>query len=120
MATSGEQSQWALEVGDRHGRIVRYSTSNYQRHVIKHPEIDGLIEDIRQTIADPDIEIDADNGHVYLYRSGMGGSRYSRLWLFVVVLYQNVGGAYEGIVKTSFFTSKLARNGRITWMRSDP
>lgn len=120
MGNGSEQSRWALEARDRQGRIVRYSRSNYERHVNKHPEINGLLEDIRETIANPDIEMDADNGHIYLYRSGMGGDRFSKLWLFVVILYESNGHGYEGIVKTSYFTSKIAKNGRIIWKRSDP
>jgi hypothetical protein len=47
----------------------------------------GFAEDIATAIQDPDIEIDADNGQ------------------------------YEGVVKTAYFTSKLPKDGELTWKR---
>ena len=44
-----------------------------------------------------------DNGHIYLYRTGLGAPKYERLWLFVVVLYGSTNGQYEGVVKTVYF-----------------
>ena len=117
MSIGRYQGQNALEVRDRQGRLVRYSKTNYERHLIKHPEMADLIADIEHTIADPDIEIDADNRHVYLYRRGMGTGRLSELWLFVVVLYFGSGQDAEGVVKTSYFTSKIAKDGRLIWKR---
>jgi hypothetical protein len=79
----------------------------------------GLLGDIRTAIADPDMEFAADNGHPYYYRRGLDGERFRRLWLFVVVWYQaNEQGEQEGVIKTSYFTSRVARDGRITWSRS--
>gem|GEM_PF-1941459 len=79
--------------------------------------MEGLVDAIQATIADPDIEIEADNRHVYLYKRGMAQGKLSRLWLFVVVLYYGKGRASEGVVKTAFFTSKVAKDGRQTWRR---
>jgi len=117
MSFRQEPGAYAVECYDRQGRIVRYTRSNYERHLQKHPEMDGFAEDIATDIQDPDIEIDADNGHIYLYRTGLGAPKYERLWLFVVVLYGSTNGQYEGVVKTAYFTSKLPKDGELTWKR---
>lgn len=119
MLPEADQSRWILEARDRRGRVVRYSRSNYEGHLLKHPEMMDQVEAVRRAVEDPDIEIEADNGHLYLYRTGVGQGKYSKLWLFVVVKYEGSSGEQEGIIKTAFFTSKTSRDGRVTWKRSD-
>lgn len=75
------------------------------------------MEAIGKVVKDPDVEMEADNSHIYLYRTGVVEGRFSKLWLFVVVKYEASGEEQEGIIKTAFFTSKIARDGRITWKR---
>jgi hypothetical protein len=113
-------SRWILETTDRRGRPVRYSRMNYERHAKKHPEMRGVIEAIRQCLEDPDVEIEADNGHEYFYRKGLGPGLFHNLWLFVVVLFTEGSQGSEGIVKTAYFTSKTIRGGRMIWQRSSP
>lgn len=111
-------NRYAFEIRDRLGRTVRYTHSNYEWHVQRHPEIEGLLETIGIAVSDPDIEFAADNGHTYYYRRGLGGGRFANLWLFVVVWYEATGsGEVTGIIKTSYFTSRISRDGRVVWQR---
>ena len=112
-----QDNKFVLDLRDRKGRLVRYSRSNFERHLTRHPEMTGHIEAIKKVVEDPDIEIEADNNHTYLYRTGVVEGKFSKLWLFVVIKYEGSSTKGEEFIKTAFFTSKIAKDGRVIWKR---
>jgi hypothetical protein len=98
---------------DRTNRQVSYTISNWEKHKKTHPEMEGQIEDIKQTILDPDIELEADNGVTYYYKRKKEEGIFKNLWLLAIVGYSKG----KGIVRTAFFTSKITKDGQVIWMR---
>jgi hypothetical protein len=77
-----------------------------------YPEMEGQVEYIKQTILDPDIKLEADNGVTY-YRRNIAEEIFKNLWLLGIVGYSKS----KGVVRTAFFASKITQNGQIIWMR---
>lgn len=108
--------EYLFEVLDRRGRIVRYKTSVFERHLPERPEMAGYIAEIRETVADPDKEVYDGDAIVY-YRMGLGRDKFQRCYIKVPVYYQGVFGAEEGSIATAHFTTRIGGRGRIVWER---
>lgn len=61
------------------------------------------IEEAKQTIQDPDIVAEADNGALSLFRFGLGRKPFQNLYLVVIVYYKGM----EGVEATHHFTTML-------------
>ena len=83
-------------------------SKEHWKHIseIKHPEVSGLENEIKQTIISP-IEIKRSNSdkNVYLYYS-----KYKSNFLCVVIRYLNG----NGFIITIYITSKI-KKGEILW-----
>lgn len=102
----GGPNDFVFLVEDWKGRRVGMSYTTYESHRDKHAEVPVYLEEARQTIADPDIVHEADNGGVFLSRFGLGRSLYQGCWLTVVVHYPESG---LGRVATFYFARSLPR-----------
>ena len=78
--------------------------SNWDRHVVKHSEIEGCEEATKQTVEDPDFAIQGEDGVVFKYRMGFGSGRRRRLWLRVI---EAPDGRGAHVVKTVYFTKEI-------------
>lgn len=86
----------------------------FDNHKERHPEIVGYVEEAKQTIADPDVVLETDNGAVQLFRRGLGRKPFERTYLEVVVYYR--GKPANGVVATYHFTDRLG-SGRLLELR---
>jgi len=112
----GEQEKITFEVRDRLGRTVRLRESVYERHLPTHREMADYLEEAKQTIIDPDYELeDGENCYGY-YRMGLGKGRYEKCFIAVPVYYRRTLWGDEGEVATFHLTRRLGR-GKITWKR---
>ena len=78
---------------------------NWERHVAKRPEIEGLEEVVRETVERPDFAVRDAHGAIYKYRRGLGSGR-TRVLRLVVLEGEDEQGAH--FVKTSYFTKDIA------------
>jgi hypothetical protein len=78
----------------------------FQNHISRHPEIPEYVQEAKQTISDPDIVMEADNGAILLYRRGLGRRPFTNLWLTIVIYYR--GTPSVGTVATYYFTDEIA------------
>lgn len=77
---------------------------NWERHVVKRSEIEGLQEAARQTVEDPDFAIQDAGGVVFKYRMGFGSGKRRHLWLRVI---EAPDGRGAHVVKTVYFTREI-------------
>ena len=78
---------------------------NWERHVVKHSEIEGCEEAAKQTVEDPDFAIQDKDGVVFKYRMGFGSGKTWRSWLRVI---EAPDGRGAHVVKTVYFTRQIA------------
>jgi hypothetical protein len=97
------QTKYIFEIRDWRNRIVRLTNRTYDIHEKRHPEFVPYLEAAKQTIQDPDIIAEADNGAILLIRYGLGQKYFKSLYLFVVVFYNGD----EGIEATHHFAREL-------------
>ena len=110
-----------FETKDRQGRAVRLTKRNFENHVKTHPEIRDYIEEAKQTLEDPDVEFEADNGTTYYYKIGLTRGKFKGCYVLVIVRYSDIPGLEqaEGRVATFYPTTKISSDGELTWMRPD-
>lgn len=94
---------YIFEIKDWHGRIVRLTRRTFEVHEKRHQEFAKYIEAAKQTIQDPDLVAEADNGAVSLFRFGLGNKPFENLYLVVVVYYKGA----EGKEATHHFTDSI-------------
>ena len=97
------QENYMFEVKDWCGRTVRLTRRTFETHKERHPEFTQYIEAAKQTIQDPDLVAEADNGGTSLVRFGLGRKPFGKLYLVVIVFYRGA----EGTEATHHFTSRL-------------
>ena len=89
-----------FETKEKSGRTV-YLSSERLHHILKHPEMVNQLEQIKDTLYQPDkitrVEYDPDVRFYYRYYKEKGQ------YLFVSVKYLNG----EGFIITSFYTDKI-------------
>lgn len=105
------------EARDYKGRLIKLARTNFQKHLLKHPEIEPYVDALPVALSDPDIVVEADNGQTYFYRLGLGRGNLARCYLFVVVHYTSGEKEEEGRVATFFFTTRVTAEGRVVWRR---
>ena len=101
------EGPYIFEIKDWRGRIVRLTRKTFEVHEKRHQEFRQYIEAAKQTIQDPDIVAEADNGAVSLFRFGLGHKSFERLYLQVIVYYKKVEKEVEGKEATHHFTSAI-------------
>jgi|ERR1017187_79839 hypothetical protein len=86
---------------------IRISIEHWEHiKTIKHPEVEGLEENIKQTLINPlEIKRSSSDKDIYLYYSN-----YKIYFLCVVVKHSNG----NGFIITSYITSKI-KKGDIVW-----
>ena len=113
-----QNRDFALEVRDWEGRIVRWTQRGYQEHFPKHPEIQDYIEQVAMTVSDPDITISIGQSQVHLYRFGLGRGRFAGCYMCVIIHYREGPlGEVEGGIATSYFTTRVRERGQVLWRR---
>ena len=111
-----EQEEYLFEVRDRRGRVVRWKTSVFERHLPARPEMADYVEEIKATVADPDKEVLDGDAFVY-YRMGLGRDKFKRCYIKVPIYYQGPFGTEVGSIATAHFTTRIGGRGRILWER---
>ena len=84
--------------------------SNWTDHAAKRVELQGRLQDVRQTVEDPDFVLQDEAGAVYKYRKGVGVGHFRRLWLVVIEEADPEGAHY---VKTAYFTRQIKEHRAI-------
>lgn len=110
-----QKAELAFEVRDRKGRPVQLRADVYERHLPKHPEMADYLEEAKETIADPDLELEDDGSTVY-YRMGLGRDEFEKCFVKVPVRYKRTLWGEVGEVATFHLTRRLGR-GKIMWRR---
>ena len=91
---------WIFEIEDKSGRKIHLSNERWS-HIQKHPDMSGQIEQIKETLTNPDkiTEFEYDPDVRFYYRYYKDRKEY----LFISVKYLNG----EGFIITSFHTDKI-------------
>ncbi|MEK6819670.1 MAG: PBECR2 nuclease fold domain-containing protein [Nanoarchaeota archaeon] len=92
-----------FEIKDKSGRKIHLSKERWKHIVLKHPDIGGRLEEIKQVLEKPDLIIshkfdDAMRNYYKYYKS-------EKCYLLISVKYLNG----KGFVATSFFTEKAMK-----------
>ena len=111
-----EQQELAFKVSDRLGREVQLRSEVYERHLPTHPEIADYLAEAAKTIADPDYELEDDDGSIVYYRKGLGRGKFKGCFIKVPVHYRKTFWGEAGEVATFHLTGRLGR-GRVIWSR---
>lgn len=90
---------------DYQGREIRLTAERWQ-HILSHPEIADLKEEISQTLANPDIVRQSNSDqNVYLYYCYKTQTIVGEKWLCVVVkILEN-----DAFIITAYLTDKLKK-----------
>ena len=93
-----------FEVVDKTGRKIRLTKRQYSHLLKKHPYMNKYMEEIKETIQNPDkiTFSNVDKDVRYYYKDFKSKDMYKR-YLLVSVKYLNG----EGYIITSFFTNKI-------------
>ena len=86
------------------GTQVYLHSVNWNKHVEKHPELEGHLSSVRATVEDPDFALQNDEGVVFKYRQGLGTGKVARLRLMVIESPDADGAHY---IKTAYFTPDI-------------
>jgi hypothetical protein len=78
--------------------------SNWISHTEKRPEIRGHLQDVKETVEDPDFAVRDEQGVVFKYRMGFGRGKTAKLWLLVIE-EEDLHGAHY--VKSVYFTPEI-------------
>ena len=100
-----QQSGYVFNITDWKGRPVRLSESTYAKHLPVHTEITDYLEEVQETIRDPDIVLQIEGGAIRLCRLGLGKGVFERTWLAAVIYYERD----VGTVATFHFMRSLPR-----------
>ena len=92
-----------FSIPDKNGKKVHLSNERY-KHLSKHPKMHEQLENIKQTIQNPNAirHSEEDKKVVYFYKEFKENNAFER-YLLVAVKYLN----REGFIITSFFTNKI-------------
>jgi len=101
-------------IKDYRGRNVRLSDERLN-HILEHPEMAGMEEEIENTLIDPEyvIQSRSDNAALLYYRF-YRQTQIGDKWLSVVVKYSDV----DAFVVTSYLTNRLLQ-GEILWQKNE-
>ncbi len=91
---------YIFEITDKSGRKIHLSHERW-RHIQKHPKMSNQLEQIKETLENPNIiqDFEYDTNVKFYFRY----YKKNREYLFVSVKYLNGGG----FVITSFYTDKI-------------
>ena len=89
---------------------------NWERHVAKRPEIEGLEEAVRETVERPEIAIHDEGGAIFKYRRGFGSGATEGLWLRVI---EGADGRGGHVVMTAYFSEQIKRGMLLCDHRGD-
>ncbi len=104
----------AFECRDWLDRVVRLTQKTFDAHVPRHPEIEEYLAEAQQTISDPDVVMEADNGATLIYRFGITQDRpFNLLYLMVAIYYHLDDDESIGTVATYFFTDQLSNSAAL-------
>jgi len=117
-----KEQECIFETTDGEGRLVRYRSVIYNRHLPEHPEVAAYMKEAALTINDPDCEIEdepeaEDSFSRVFYRFGLLRGDYAKLFIKVPVYYTRATS--EGEVATIHLARHIGR-GKIIWQRNSP
>lgn len=90
------------EVVDKTGRII-HLTKERLSHIFEHKGMDKYLEDIKNTLNNPDKIVPHNHGELYDYYKYYKHRKSNLKFLMVVVKYLNG----KGFVLTSYFVPKI-------------
>ncbi len=107
-----------FEISDKDGNVVQLTTERSELHVVvRHPEVEPYLEQIKQLIESPNIVTKDSRGVYHLSRlAAVEESRFRGLYLEVVVRYRRRSSGAEGEVLTIFFNARPPK-GDLEWIR---
>jgi hypothetical protein len=74
---------------DWKGRPVSLTEGTYAKHLPVHPEITDYLEEVQETIRDPDVVLQIEGGAIRPCRLGLGKGLFERTWLAAVIYYEH-------------------------------
>ena len=107
-----------FDIVDVFGSCVILTKQRWEEHIlVSHPEMVGLHEAVRDTIAEPDCVYTSETTEQtkLFYKLGVVAWKFRNLFLKAVVSYDRE----PAILRTSFFTRQL-RGERLLWIKPKP
>jgi len=101
-----------LDIKSRVGKRVTLDEERW-RHIQEHPEMNGEIERLRETVLEPDeVRRSIYDPSVWLFYRYYSSTPVTKKYLLAVVRFMNE----EGFIVTAFFTDSVKRGGQL-WSR---
>lgn len=89
--------------------------------VIGHPEVEPYLEEIKQTILEPEFVYQSikDERTLLLYRSGLTRGKFAHCFVLVVVRYVEEDGEKHGYVSTVLLARSLKKGVEPIWTKEN-
>ena len=91
-------------------------SNNWLRHLLRHPELDGHLDDMPTLLSDPDVVVELADGSHHFYRAGLGTGKVADCFLYAVVREFATDDPGSRTVTSAYFT-KVLKKGNIVWTR---
>ena len=92
-----------FEVKDKTGRKIRLTKKQWTHINKKHPAIANYLDEIKETIENPDAVIESEEENVYLYYKYYKRLKSPYNYILVIVKYLNG----EGYVMSAYFEKNI-------------
>ena len=90
--------------------------SNWLKHSLKRPELNGCLDAVLETVEDPDFALRDNSGTVYKYRKDHGlGGKFSGCRLLVIEGADADGKAHH--IKTMYFVTRIESHELLYFQR---
>lgn len=104
-----------LVISSKNEVPIRLTDERWGHIERRHPEMAGVRERVLETVAEPDVVYQGDEGALLAVR------RYPKTPLsakFLVAVYRELSTA-DGFIVTAYFTNRPARDREVVWKRSE-
>jgi len=94
------------------GRALRLTKEGWSHICTVHPELQGELEKVNQTMKSPDLIKQGNRADTFMFHKFFSKTIVSPKYLVLVIKYLNT----KGLVPTGYFTERI-RKGEILWKR---
>jgi len=101
-----------LQATTPNGRVLKLTNEGWRHICTVHPELEGELEKVNQTMKSPDFIKQGNRADTFMYYKFFPTTIIYRKYLVLVIKYLNT----EGTVLTGYFTERI-RKGDVLWRK---
>jgi hypothetical protein len=91
--------------------------NNWQRHLSKHPELNGHLSDFPTLLGSPDFVVQTTDGTHHYFAAGLGSGRLAQCFLYGIVSKYETDDTGFRTVSSAYFT-RTVKKGDVIWQRA--